>query len=149
VGGEKLRRHLQGVQRLAAVPLGCFSQKFQRFIVNGKAKGAKPPFSVGQRATDKVGKLSRFKLLQAQHPAAGEQRGDDFKGGVFGGGADDGDQPFFNGREKGILLGLVETMDLIHKEDGALALKSFLFRLFEYLPDLPDSGHDGGEKDEA
>ncbi len=49
---------------------------------------------------------------------AGEQGGDDLERGIFGGGADQDDRSRFHIGQKGILLGFVEAVDLIDKDDG-------------------------------
>ena len=60
--------------------------------------------------------------LEYQYLAAGEQGGDDLKRGVFGRGADDGQQAFFHIGQEGILLTFVEAVDFIDKENGFLPL---------------------------
>ncbi len=50
---------------------------------------------------------------------AGDERGDDFEAGVFGGGADEDDEARLDVREKGVLLSFVETVNFVHEEDGA------------------------------
>jgi hypothetical protein len=81
--------------------------------------------------------------------AAGEQRGVDFEGGVFGGGADEADAAALDVGQEGVLLGLVEAMDLVDEEDGARAVGGGLFGVDHDLLDLLDAGEDGGELDEA
>ena len=81
--------------------------------------------------------------------AAGEQRGVDLEGGVLGGGADEADGAAFDVGQEGVLLGLVEAMDLVDEEDGARAEAGGLFGLDHDLLDLLDAGEDGGELDEA
>jgi len=102
-----------------------------------------------QSIVQQILNIVRFKLFQPQNPAAGEQGGDDFKRGVFSGGSNDGDQSLFYGRQEGVLLGLVETVDFINKQNRPDPLASLLFRFFKYLPDLFDPGHNGGEKDKT
>ena len=81
--------------------------------------------------------------------AAGEQRGDDFEGGVLGGGSDEADRAVLDVGQEGVLLGLVEAVDLIDEEDGAGAESRRFFGVDHDLLDLLDAGEDGGELDEA
>ncbi len=50
---------------------------------------------------------------------AGDERRDDFEARILGGGADEDDEAGLDVREKGVLLGFVETVDFVHEEDGA------------------------------
>ncbi len=81
--------------------------------------------------------------------AAGEERGVDFEGGIFGGGADKADGAALDVGQEGVLLGLVEAMDLVDEEDGARAEAGGFFGLDHDLLDLLDAGEDGGELDEG
>src|SRR5258707_15724584 len=58
---------------------------------------------------------------------AGEKRGDDFEGGIFGGGADEENVAGFDVREEGVLLGFVEAVDFVDEDDGAQAAAGFFF----------------------
>ena len=60
-----------------------------------------------------------FERFELEHAGAAEQRGDDFKRWVFRGRADQGDRAVLDGVQEGVLLGLVEAMDLVDEEDGA------------------------------
>jgi hypothetical protein len=72
---------------------------------------------------------------QDLHP--GEKRGIDLEGGVLGGRADENDPPAFHMGEKGVLLGLVEPVNLVHEKDRpAPALRPLQGRLVQHLPDL-------------
>ena len=74
------------------------------------------------RARLKEGDDLRFgERLQGVDAAAGEQRGVEFEGGVLGGGADQADGAALDVGQEGVLLRLVEAMDLVDEEDGARA----------------------------
>jgi len=79
---------------------------------------------------------------------AGEERGDDFEGGIFGGGTDKEDVAGFDVREEGVLLGLVEAVDFVNEDDGAQAGAGFLFGLGHDFLDFLDAGGDSAEGDE-
>ena len=87
--------------------------------------------------------------LQGVDAAAGEQRGDDLERRVLGGGADQADGAALDVGQKGVLLRLVEAMDLVDEEDGARAELRGLFGIDHDLLDLLDAGEDGGELDEG
>ena len=87
--------------------------------------------------------------MQRVDAAAGEQRGDDLEGRILGGGADESDRPVLDVGQEGVLLGLVEAVDLIDEEDGAGAEAGGLFGVDHDLLDLLDAGEDGGELDEG
>src|ERR1700758_61697 len=79
---------------------------------------------------------------------AREERGDDFKGGIFGGGADEEDVAGFDVREEGVLLGFVETVDFVDEDDGAKAAAGFFFGFghdFFYFFDAAGDGAEGNE----
>ena len=87
-----------------------------------------------QKSSDVVW-LQRF---QDKNPGAGEQGGVDFKGGVFRCGSNQDDVTVFDPWQKRILLGLVETMDLVDKQQGAsTVVVAFLFR---FCGDLSNPG---------
>ena len=54
------------------------------------------------------------------HPSAGKQGRIDFKRGVFGGCANEGDHAALHMGQKGVLLRLVEAMHLINEQRRAL-----------------------------
>jgi hypothetical protein len=81
--------------------------------------------------------------------AAGEQGGDDLERGVLSGGSDEADGAVFDVGQEGVLLGLVEAVDLIDEEDGAGAEFRRFFGVDHDLLDLLDAGEHGGELDEA
>ena len=59
--------------------------------------------------------------LEAEHLAAREQRRVDRERRVLGGGADQRDRARLDVGQEGVLLRLVEAVDLVDEEDGALA----------------------------
>src|ERR1700758_703496 len=79
---------------------------------------------------------------------SGEKRGDDFEGGIFGGGADEENVAGFDVREKGVLLGFVEAVDFIDEDDGAEATAGFSFGFGHDFFDFFYAAGDGAEGDE-
>ncbi len=104
---------------------------------------------VGERATEQRDEFVFGERLEGVDAAAGEQRGDDLEGGILGGGADEPDGAALDVGKEGVLLRLVEAMDLVDEEDGARAVVRGFFRVDHDLLDLLDAGEDGGELDEG
>ena len=86
--------------------------------------------------------------LQHIDSSAREQRGVDFERRILGGGADQADVAFFHVGQKGILLGFVETVNLIDEDDGARAVLAGTLGVGHDLLDLFDPREHGGEFDE-
>ena len=85
--------------------------------------------------------------LQGEDAAAGEQRGNDLEGWVFGGRAYQGDGAILNVGEDDVLLGLVEAVDFIHEEDGGLAVHpAAVSGLGDDTPQVGDTGGDGADR---
>ena len=114
-----------------------------------EAEAAEAAFVVGERAVEEGDDLVFGEGVEGVDAAAGEERGVDFEGGVLGGGADEADGAALDVGEEGVLLGLVEAMDLVDEEDGAGAEAGGLFGVDHDLLDLLDAGEDGGELDEG
>ena len=101
-----------------------------------QGQGAEACLIVCQRPIDYLPKGLVVQEIEGDHPAAGEQRRNHLKRGVLGRGADQDDQTGFHVMEEGILLGLVEPVNLVDEQDGAFALKLALF--FGFLDDFAD-----------
>ena len=80
---------------------------------------------------------------------AGEQGVVEMEGGVFSGGADEDEGAVFDVGQEGVLLGFVEAVDFVDKEDGFAADGAFLLGLRHGFADFFDAGEDGGEADVA
>ena len=80
---------------------------------------------------------------------AGEQGVVEVEGGVFGGGADEDEGAVFDVGQEGVLLGFVEAVDFVDKEDGFAAQAAFLLGFKDGFAHFFDAGEDGGEADEA
>src|SRR5882757_6659960 len=77
---------------------------------------------------------------------AGEEGGDDFEGGIFGGGADEENVAGFDVREEGVLLGFVEAVDFVDEDDGAEAGAGFFFGFGHDFFYFFYAAGDGGER---
>ena len=137
---------LQHGQRPAGVAIGLGGDELQRVVVGHQFFVRKAAFTIGKRAIEQRPDVGRIQRLQHEHPRAREQRAVDFKAGVLGGGADQGDGAVFGGREQAILLGLVEAMNLVHEQHGAGTAR--IQPAAGEIDDLADAGHALGDRAE-
>src|SRR5215469_2339121 len=114
---------------------------FDRFV-------AEAAVLVSEGAAEQVDDLRRGERFEDVHLGAGEKRGDDFKGGIFGGRTNESDMAGFDVRKKGILLGFVEAMDLVDEDDGAVAGARLVFGGGHDVLDFLDASKDRTERDE-
>ena len=98
---------------------------------------------------EKLYQVFRGEVLQHKHLAPGEQRGVHLERGVLRGCADEHDAALFHKGEEGVLLGFVEAVDLVHKEDGPLPHEAVLLRLSHDALDLFDAAGHRAEIDEV
>src|SRR5208283_2345231 len=105
-------------------------------------------FGIGKGAAEKIDELRSGKRVEDIDLGAREERGDDFEGGVLGGGADEENVAGFDVREESVLLGFVEAMDFVNEDDGALAGVGFALGLGHDVLDFLDAAEDGAEGDE-
>jgi len=84
----------------------------------------------------------------AQHKDLGarQQRADQLKGRVLGRGTDEDHRAVFDIGQKGVLLGAVETVDLVDEEQGAVAHLAALLGRVEHLAQIGDAGENGRER---
>ena len=67
----------------------------------------------------------------------------------FGGGPHQGDQPFLHVGQEGVLLGLVEPVDLIDQDHGAGALGLVAPGLLHHPPQIGHPGHHCAQTDKV
>src|ERR1700688_2623720 len=79
-------------------------------------------FFIDERASKKYNNLIFGQWLQHIDAAAREQGGVDFEGRVFCRRSDQADAAFFDMRQKGVLLRLVEAVNFVDEDDGARAV---------------------------
>jgi hypothetical protein len=138
------RRHLQRVEGPARVAEGGAAQRLA--CLGGEGQAAPEPLRRRQRPVDEPPHLLLGERPQGHHPAAREERRDDLEARVLGGGPDEGHRSCLDVRQQGVLLPLVEAVDLVDEEDGALAVEPPpLPRRLDDLPDLLHPPEDGAE----
>jgi hypothetical protein len=74
--------------------------------------------------------------FEHEHLRAREQRGIEFERGVFGGCADQHDGAVLDHRQEGVLLRLVETVDLVDEQQRPLPVPFADLRRFEHLAQI-------------
>ena len=85
------------------------------------------------------------KALEHQHLGARQECAVQFEGWIFGGRADQNDRTVLDIGQKGILLGPVESVNLIHKKDRALAEALPVAGRLEHFPQILHAGEDRGK----
>ena len=111
--GQALRQFDQ-IERPARVAVGGQGQAPCLRLAQGQPQG------VGAAAQDGL-QLGLAERPQAIHPGPRQQRRVQFEGGVFGGGANQGQRAVFDKGQKGILLRLVEAVHLVDKQHALAA----------------------------
>ena len=130
IGDDHLRfrfgfdHQFQDVQQLPRIPPGIAEDGigFLHLYV--------PVFQFRIRMDGPVEQLEQVVFLQRlEHIqlAAGEQWADDLERRVLRGGADEGNHARFDRSQQGVLLRLVETVDFIDEEDGAVGIEEPAF----------------------
>ena len=119
-------RHLKAAERNPGVALGVLDQEVETRLLGAQAEPAQSALGVVQGAGQDGFQLIRAERLKHQHPGSGQERRDDLKRRIFGGGAQQDDQALLDVGQKCVLLGLVEAVDFIHKQDGRGAVLELL-----------------------
>ncbi len=95
-----------------------------------------------QRSENDLTDMLLPKWLQDIDLNSGEQLRRQLKARILRRGPDEGDHPLLHPRQKGVLLGLVEAVDLVTEEDRPPALQPL--PLLGLGNDLPNPGHPRG-----
>ena len=140
-------RHFERGERAARVAVGKVRDHGDRLVRDLHLLIAEAAF-VGERVAEKADNVLRFERLQHEHLAARKKRPVHLEGGVLCRRADQNDAPPLHIGQKGVLLRLVEAVDLVHKEDGLFPEAAGGLRLLHHLLDLFNAARDGGKIDE-
>ena len=126
---------LEQIQQASCIAIGVSHQGLDRGLF--KLQIAE---HLGLRPIEELSELVIGQRLQHIDLGSREQRRVDFERRVLGGGADEGHQPGFGVWQQGILLRLVEAMNLIDEQDGVLALRQVLLCLLHGCADVLHAG---------
>ena len=105
-----------------ASPVGVAGDELARVRPSRDGRRRGPSGAAERR--DRAGRADLLlgERAQGHHPAAREERGVHLEGGVLGGGADERHRALLHVRQERVLLRLVEAVDLVDEQDGALAV---------------------------
>ena len=98
---------------------------------------------LAQGALDHDLELGGFEGFEAEHAAARQEGGDDLEGRVLGGGPDQSHRAVLDVRQDGVLLRLVEAVDLVDEKDRAQPGAAVNLGLGHLLAKVGDAGRDG------
>ena len=104
---------------------------------------------VGLGAGGEAFERGLVEAVEGEDAGAGEEGGVELEGGVLGGGADQHDGAVLHQREEGVLLRLVEAVDLVDEEQGAAAVLAAEAGGLEDLLQVGDAGEDGADLHEG
>ena len=86
-----------------------------------RTERGQPALGVGQGPAEDRRDVLLGQGIERQDAGPRQERGVDLERRVLGRRADQGDRPVLDGRQQGVLLGLVEPVDLVDEQDRALA----------------------------
>src|SRR5262249_9429816 len=137
------------VVRGSGVSTGVSGDFGQCIVVDGYFHVAKSAFFVGECPTEQGNDVVLRKRLENVNARPREQRGDDFEGRILSGCVDQADVAFFYVGKEGVLLGFVETMNLIDENNRAGAEVAGFRSICHHLLDLLDPAENGRELNEV
>lgn len=137
-GGDS---QLQSIEHVAGVSAGGPDDVIQSLLFHLSPEVPKTTLFICEGAAGQGFQVFLSQGIQLKKAGAGEKGGVHFKRGILRGCPDQDDCSIFHEGEKGILLGLVETVDFVDKQQGAQVIHSQLF--FCVPGDTADLGHPG------
>ena len=148
--GPGRRGGVEHVQRDARVAVGVSRDSCERLVVGVQFQCAESALAIPQRAAEDRHHRLDAKRFQHVHFGSRQQRRVHFERGILSRGADEHDVARFNAGKKGILLCLVEPMDLVDEQDRPTSEAAPRFLSLSHdRTDFLDAGHDGAEGDEV
>ena len=146
---RRIDRELEGVQQRPGVAVGDVDEMGKGVVVDGQAIEISVPARVGKGVAGNRVEVALGQGFELEQAAAGYQRPVDGEVGVFSGRADQDDGAVLDPGQERVLLGLVEAVDLVDEEDGALAVQvAAVLCLVDRLADVGDPGEHGVDGDE-
>ncbi len=133
------RRHLQRIQGNTRVTLGHSQEMVQGILIQRHIQAAQPPRLILHGSQNNGAHLTFGQRIETENPGAGEKRGSNLKGRILGGSPDEGNCAVLNKGQNGILLGLIEAMNLINEKDGLLLVLAAAF--LGFLDDAAQVSH--------
>ena len=139
------RRHFEHVICAPRISARIGRDLLQYLIACGQLHRTQAPFAVGKCSAEQNHYLLLCEWPEHINAAARKQSRNDLKRRILGGGADQPNIAFLDVRQESILLGLIEAMNLINKDDGPCAVLARPFGLSHDLLDFFYSGEDCAE----
>ncbi|OFV90089.1 MAG: hypothetical protein A3J75_01795 [Acidobacteria bacterium RBG_16_68_9] len=131
---------------MARIAVGALGKEVHRLRLDGKPTLTETPVAIRERAPDNRTDVLRRQRLQDEDGGPRQQRRDDLKRGVLRGRADEHQGAVLDMRQEGILLCLVEAMDLVNDQyRGAPVVGSLRPRLLDHVAQLLHPGEHGRE----
>src|SRR5438445_7134544 len=145
---RQARGQLERVERDARVALRVGDQEGARLGGEGQLGATQPALRVGERAVDHGAHLLLGERLEHEDARAREEGRDHLEGRVLGGRPDERHRAGLDVGEEGVLLRLVEAVDLVDEEHGRPAVPGELVLcLLDDLSQLLHPLQDGRERD--
>ena len=116
-----MHRRLERVERDARVAADGVRQRLDRLVVDRDAGAAEAVLGVIERAPHDRADRLRLELLEREHARARQQRPDHLERRVLRRRADQRHRAVLDERQDRVLLRLVEAVDLVDEQHGALA----------------------------
>ena len=139
-GGRQAEEGLSEGEEVAAVPVRQGDQGRARLGGQGQVP------ALPRLRTSKEGRLGRLvQASQYEDLASGKEGPVQFEGRVLGRGTDQGDHPLLHPGQEAVLLGAVEAVDFIHKQEGGLSRMAPDPGLLEGLLEVRHAGKNGGD----
>ena len=136
------RRDLECIQRQPGIATGSLGERGTRLI----GDRSRFRYHAAHGPIDQQGHISRLQRLEAKQRRPRDQRRVDLEERVLGRGPHQNHHAGLYARQQGVLLRLVEAVDLVEKQDGAsLVLLQTVLRLGQHLADVLDAGVDRGQ----
>ena len=130
-------------ERLAGISVGLLGKMLKGLGMSLDGHLSEAAFLVvdgSMQQGDEVRGRNGFELKDL---GAGDERGVDVKVGIVGSGSDEAHGAALQVGEEGVLLGFVEAVDLVDKQDGGLIAEGLVRAgRFDLSPDFSDVGFD-------
>ena len=119
IGHRGVHGGFQSRQGGAGVATGGTGQAVDRLVRKDRLEPSQPVFAIIDRPAHQFGDVRLLQRVQGQDPRARQQGPVDLERRVLRRRADEDDGAVLDGRQEGVLLGLVEAVDLVDEQDGA------------------------------
>ena len=140
----RIYHDLQDIQHLAGIAAAVAEERVRLMDLD---LALLEDHVLGERAVQQLLQVLDLQGLEDEHLAAGQQGSDDLEGRVLRGGTDQDHGPSLHGAQEGVLLGLVEAVDLVDEKDGRTGggEQRAALRRIDHIPHVLDARTHGGQ----